>query len=86
MAPRPCASPNMLSIHTAWVEKRGLWIKAREERKYTSFLGTDLKTSLSAEWMEQAHHPPPGLLSDTKQPSGLDPSHVPRDVLGMTSH
>lgn len=50
-----------------------------------SFLGTDLKTSLSAEWMEEAHHPPLGLLSDTKQPSGLDPSHVPWDVLGMTS-
>lgn len=42
-----------------------------------SFLGTDLKASLSAEWMEQAHHTPLGLLSDTKQPSSLDPSHGP---------
>lgn len=64
-----------------------LWIllKSVRREKYTSFLSTDLKASLSAEGMEQAHHTPPGLLSDTKQPSSPDPSHGPWDMLGMTS-
>lgn len=68
------------------MEKRGVWGKrVKRKKKYTSFLGTDLQILLSGGQMEQDNHPPPALLSDTKWPSGLDPSRGPRDVQGMTN-